>query len=292
MTGQHVDAVVQSAGVRADLVREMPSVVISPRRRRISPREIWAYRELLYFLTWRDVKVRYKQTIIGAAWAVIQPVMTMLIFTAIFSRVARISSEGIPYPVFAYAGLMPWSLFSGSLQRSIMSVVQSAPLITKVYFPRLIVPIAATVSASVDFAIAFIVLVIMAVASGFLPTWRLVALPGAIALTMLSALAVGLWLSALNVRYRDVGHAVPFLVQVWMFASPVAYPASLVPEQWRLLYSLNPMVGAIDTFRWALLGKPVPDVQTIAVGLAVALMLLVWGLYYFSRTERSFADVI
>ncbi len=292
MTGRRLDARVQPSRVGADLVKEVPSVIISARRPRGGFTEIWAYRELLYFLTWRDVKVRYKQTVIGAAWAVIQPVVTMLIFTAIFSRIARIPSEGVPYPVFAYAGLMPWNLFAGALQRAIQSVVSSAPLITKVYFPRLIVPVAATISASVDFAIGFVVLVIMAIASGFLPTWRIVALPGAIGLTLLSALAVGLWLSALNVRYRDVGHAIPFLVQIWMFASPVAYPASMVPEQWRLLYSLNPMVGAIDGFRWALLGKPVPDLQTIAVGTGVALLLLAWGLLYFGRTERTFADVI
>ena len=268
------------------------TIVAEQRRPRAMFREIWNYRELLYFLTWRDVKVRYKQTVIGAAWAVIQPVMTMLIFTAIFHRLARIGSEGVPYPIFAFAGLLPWQLFAGALQRSIQSVVSSAPLITKVYFPRLIVPIAATISATMDFAVAFIVLVLMAIGFNIAPTWRLVALPGVVALALLSALAMGLWLSALNVRYRDVGHAVPFLIQIWMFASPVAYPSTLVPERWQVLYGLNPMVGAIEGFRWALLARPMAHPETIAISAGVALLLLGWGLAYFGRMERSFADVI
>jgi lipopolysaccharide transport system permease protein len=241
---------------------------------------------------WRDVKVRYKQTVIGAAWAVIQPLVTMVIFTLIFGRLARIPSEGVPYPVFAFAGLLPWHLFAGGLQRSIQSVVSSAHLISKVYFPRLIVPLAATFSATIDFAIAFIVLVLMAVVYGLMPTWRVIALPGFVGLALLSALGVGLWLSALNVRYRDVGHAIPFLIQVWMYASPVVYPVALVPERWRLVYSLNPMVGAIEGFRWALLGKPVPDLQTIAMSAGAAFLLLAWGVAYFRRMERTFADVI
>ena len=268
------------------------TIVAEQRRPRAMFGEIWNYRELLYFLTWRDVKVRYKQTVIGAAWAVIQPVMTMLIFTVIFHRLARIESEGVPYPIFAFAGLLPWQLFAGALQRSIQSVVSSAPLITKVYFPRLIVPIAATISATMDFAVAFIVLVLMAIGFNITPTWRLVALPGFVALALLSALAMGLWLSALNVRYRDVGHAVPFLIQIWMFASPVAYPSTLVPERWQVLYGLNPMVGAIEGFRWALLARPMAHPQTIAISAGVALLLLGWGLAYFGRMERSFADVI
>ena len=268
------------------------TIVAEQRRPRAMFGEIWNYRELLYFLTWRDVKVRYKQTVIGAAWAVIQPVMTMLIFTVIFHRLARIESEGVPYPIFAFAGLLPWQLFAGALQRSIQSVVSSAPLITKVYFPRLIVPIAATISATMDFAVAFIVLVLMAIGFNIAPTWRLVALPGFVALALLSALAMGLWLSALNVRYRDVGHAVPFLIQIWMFASPVAYPSTLVPERWQVLYGLNPMVGAIEGFRWALLARPMAHPQTIAISAGVALLLLGWGLAYFGRMERSFADVI
>lgn len=272
---------------------QTPVTTIAAKRSPYPPfKELWEFRELLYFLSWRDVKVRYKQTLIGAAWVVIQPVVTMLIFTAIFGRLARIPSEGLPYPVFAFAGLLPWHLFAGGLQRSILSLVGSAPLITKVYFPRLIVPVAATITATIDFAVAFVVLVFMAIGFGIMPTWRIIALPGFVGMAMIAALAVGLWLSALNVRYRDVGHAVPFLVQVWMFASPVAYPSALVPERWKLFYDLNPMVGAIDGFRWALLGKPAPDVQTLVMGAVVALLFLVWGLTYFSRMERTFADVI
>jgi lipopolysaccharide transport system permease protein len=270
-----------------------PAITISADRRTFASfRELWEYRELLYFLMWRDVKVRYKQTVIGAAWAVIQPLVTMVIFTIIFGRLARIPSAGVPYPVFAYAGLLPWHLFAGGLQRSIQSVVSSAHLISKVYFPRLIVPLAATFSSTIDFAIAFIVLVVMAVVYGLMPTWRVIALPGFVGLALLSALGVGLWLSALNVRYRDVGHAIPFLIQVWMYASPVVYPVSLVPERWRLVYSLNPMVGVVEGFRWALLGKPVPDLQTIVMSAGVAFLLLTGGLAYFRRMERTFADVI
>lgn len=272
---------------------ETPLVTIAAGRLGYLPfRELWEFRELLYFLTWRDIKVRYKQTVIGAGWAVIQPVVAMIIFTAIFSRVAKIPSEGIPYPIFAYTGLLPWQLFSGALQRAITSLVGSAALITKVYFPRLIVPIAATLSATVDFAIAFLVLIAMAVGFGVTPTWRVVALPGFVGLVLLAALAVGLWLSALNVRYRDVGHAVPFLIQIWMFASPVVYPLSLVPERWRLIYSLNPMVGAIEGFRWAVLDKPAPDLTMVAVSGAVTVVLLFGGLAFFRRMERIFADVI
>ena len=278
-----------------EVKKSVPDVVttIAAGRQALLPfKELWEFRELLYFLTWRDVKVRYKQTILGAAWALIQPVVTMVIFTLIFGRLARISSEGIPYPVFSYTGLLPWQLFAGGLQRSVQSFVASAPLITKIYFPRLMIPLASTLSATIDFAIAFVVLVVMAVGYGLMPTWRVIAIPAFLGLTLLSALGVGLWLSALNVRYRDVGHAVPFLIQVWMYASPVVYPVGLVPERLRLLYSLNPMVGAVEGFRWALLGKPVPDLQTIVTSAGVAVLLLIWGLVYFRHTERTFADVI
>lgn len=292
-TEQDVIAKVQPPPRAERPARDVPVVMVAPGQRSgLDLGELWAYRELLYFLTWRDVKVRYKQTVIGAAWAVIQPLVTMLIFTGIFSRFARVPSEGVPYPVFAYAGLLPWQLFAGALQRSIQSVVSSAALVTKVYFPRLIVPVAATLSATVDFAVAFSVLVAMAVGYGIVPTWRILTLPGFVGLALLAALAVGLWLSALNVRYRDVGHAVPFLIQVWMLASPVAYPASLVPERWQLLYGLNPMVVAIEGFRWALLDKPAPDILPMVASTAVTFLLLIFGLNYFRRTERTFADVI
>jgi len=272
---------------------DSPVVTIAAQRRAHLPfKELWEFRELLYFLIWRDVKIRYKQTVIGMAWAVIQPVVSMVIFTVIFGRFARMPSEGIPYPIFAYAGLLPWHLFAGALQRSIQSLVSSAPLITKVYFPRVIVPISATLSATVDFAISLAVLVAIAVGFGIVPTWRIVVLPGFVGLVLLAALAVGLWLSALNVRYRDVGHAIPFLIQIWMYASPVVYPVGLVPERWRLLYGVNPMVGAIEGFRWALLDKPAPDLRLIAAGVAVTLALFVGGVVFFRRMERIFADVI
>lgn len=272
---------------------QMPVLTIAGGRRSFFPvREVWEFRELLYFLAWRDIKIRYKQTVIGAAWAIIQPVVTMVIFTAIFHRFARIDTGEIPYPVFAFAGLLPWNLFAGALQRAILSLVASQPLITKVYFPRVMVPVAATASAVVDFAIALIVLVVMAAYYGIWPTWRMAALPGAVVLILLAALAVGLWFSALNVKYRDVGHAIPFVIQVWMFASPVAYPIGLVPERWHLLYGLNPMVGGIQLFRWVLLGSPAPNLPQLGLAFAVAVALLLWGAFYFYRMERTFADVI
>jgi len=292
-TPRELGAQVESPEKSGDLLPDVSVITITPEQQGHVPfRELWDHRELLFFLVWRDVKVRYRQTVIGAGWAVIQPLVTMVIFTAVFNRIAKIGSEGIPYPVFAYSGLLIWQLFAGALQRSIQSVVSSAPLITKVYFPRLVVPLAATVSATVDFAIAFIVLVILIISARLVPTWRIVALPGFVGLALLAALAVGLWLSALNVRYRDIGHAVPFLLQMWMFASPVAYPVSLVPGALQPFYRLNPMVGAIEGFRWALFGQPIPDPQTILVSAGVVLVVLAGGLVYFRRVERYFADVI
>ena len=290
LVGARVRPRLGNGGLHAS--RALVVTIDADRRAFVRARELWEHRELLWFLMWRDVKVRYKQAVFGAAWAVLQPLVTMIVFTVIFDRFARFPSAGMPYPVFAFAGLIPWQLFSGALQRSIQSVVGSAPLISKVYFPRLIVPLAATSTPIVDFAIAFIVLVVMAIASGLVPTWRVIALPGFVGLILVSAVGVGLWLSALNVRYRDVGHALPFFIQLWMYASPVVYPSTLVPERWRFLYSLNPMVGAIYGFRWALLGKPTPDLQAIVMGGGMAFLLLVWWLVYFRRMERTFADVI
>jgi lipopolysaccharide transport system permease protein len=254
--------------------------------------ELWTYRELLYFLIWRDVKVRYKQTVIGIGWAILQPLLTMVIFTMIFGNFAKIPSDGLPYPVFAFTALLPWNLFAGALNRCTLSLVGSANLITKVYFPRLIVPVSAIISGIIDFAIAFVFLLGLMLWFHIVPTWGAIALPIFLLLTLITALAVGLWLSALDVRYRDVGHAIPFLIQIWMFLSPVAYPLSVVPEKWRLLYSLNPMVGVIEGFRWALLGKESPDFKVIAVSTAVVVALLVSGLVYFKRIERTFADVV
>ena len=254
--------------------------------------ELWTYRELLYFLIWRDVKVRYKQTVIGIGWAILQPLLTMVVFTMIFGNFAKIPSDGLPYPVFAFTALLPWNLFAGALNRCTLSLVGSANLITKVYFPRLIVPVSAIISGIIDFAIAFVFLLGLMLWFHIVPTWGAIALPIFFLLTLITALAVGLWLSALDVRYRDVGHAIPFLIQIWMFLSPVAYPLSVVPEKWRLLYSLNPMVGVIEGFRWALLGKESPDFKVIAVSTAVVVALLLSGLVYFKRIERTFADVV
>ncbi|MGH7824160.1 MAG: ABC transporter permease [Candidatus Binatia bacterium] len=254
--------------------------------------ELWEYRELLYFLVWRDIKVRYKQTLIGAGWAVLQPVISMVIFSAIFGNFAKIPSDGLPYPVFAYAALLPWTYFAQAIQRSSASLVSNGSMIKKVYFPRLIAPLSATVSPMVDFAIAFVVLVGMMVWYGTVPTWGILLLPLFISLALLTALGVGLFTSALNVKYRDVGHAMPFVMQVWMFASPVVYSVSIVPEQWRLLYGLNPMAGVIEGFRWALLGTGKPDFAVMLMSGVVVVALLVWGLFYFRKVERSFADVI
>src|SRR5215813_7615251 len=271
-----------------------PTVVIEPSKRllHLDLKAIWEYKELLYFLVWRDLKVRYKQTVIGAGWAILQPLMTMAIFTVVFGTFAKIPSDGIPYPIFAYSALLPWNLFANSLTRGGTSIVGNAHIISKIYFPRLLLPLSGILSPIVDFAIAFVILIGMMIWYGTLPTWGILALPLFMLLAILTALAVGLWLSALNVRYRDVGHTIPFLVQLWMFASPVAYPVSLIPEKWRLLYSLNPMAGVIEGFRWALLGNESPDFGVIAVSAVMVFALLIPGIVYFRYTERTFADVI
>ena len=270
------------------------TIVIEPRKGMfdLDLRTIWAYRELLYFLVWRDIKVRYKQTVIGVGWALVQPLVTMLVFTVIFSKFAKIDSDGIPYPLFAYSGLLPWNYFAGSLGRSINSVAGNTYLISKVYFPRLFLPFAGTVSGMIDIGASFIVLIALMVWYGVSPTWGIMLLPVFLLLAMMTALAIGLWLCALNVTYRDVGHMVPFLTQVWMFASPIAYPVSAVPEQWRLLYGLNPMVSVVEGFRWALLGKAAPDFMMMSVSGLGVLACLVFGVMYFKRMERTFADVI
>jgi len=255
-------------------------------------REVWAYRELLAFLVWRDVAVRYKQTALGAVWAILQPLLTMVIFTIVFGNFANMPSDNLPYPIFAYTALLPWNYFAQAINRSGSSLVGNANLISKVYFPRLIVPIAAAVAPLVDFAVAFVILIAMMLWFGVAPNWGVLALPLFLLLALLTALAVGLWLSALNVRYRDVAYTIPFLVQFWMYASPVVYPVSIVPAQWRLLFSLNPMTGVIEGFRWALLGKASPDFGVMAMSAVVVLGLLFSGLIYFKRMEQTFADVI
>ncbi len=271
-----------------------PIVLIRPSKSlfHLDLQAVWQYRELLYFLIWRDVKVYYKQTVIGAAWAILQPLMSMVIFTIIFGNLAKIPSDGLPYPIFAYTALLPWNYFSQAIVRSGASLVRDANLISKVYFPRVIVPVSAAVGPLVDFAIAFVVLLGMMIWFGIAPTWGVLALPLFLLLAVVTALAVGLWLSALNVRYRDVGHTIPFLTQFWLFASPVAYPVSLVPERWRLLYSLNPMAGVIEGFRWALLGKEGPDFGVMAASAVVVMLLFISGIFYFRQMEETFADVV
>jgi lipopolysaccharide transport system permease protein len=253
---------------------------------------IWDYRELLYILICRDVKVRYKQTVIGAGWAIFQPVMTVAIFTVVFGSFVKIPSDGLPYSVFAYTALAPWAYFSQALSRSGTSLVGNANLITKVYFPRLLIPLTSVMAPAVDFLFAFLVLLGLIAWFGIVPTWGLLALPLFFLLAMITALAIGLWLSPLNARYRDVGHAIPFLIQLWMFASPVVYPVSLVPESWRLLYSLNPMAGVIEGFRWALLGKGSPDFTLMLVSAVVVFVLLAGGIVFFKRMERTLTDII
>jgi len=283
-----------SANSDLALPGEISVVVIRPAQGWIplNLRDLWEYRELLYFLTWRDIKVRYKQTALGAAWAIIQPFFTMVVFSLFFGRLAGVPSEGVPYPIFAYCALLPWNYFAGALDRAGNSLVGSANLITKVYFPRLVVPLSAVIAGLLDFAIAFVVLIGMMLFYGIAPTWAVMTLPFFLLLALLTAFGVGLWLSALNVQYRDVRYALPFLIQFWLFASPIAYPASLVPERWRALYGLNPMAGVVEGFRWALLGRATLSGPLLAVSVVVVCVLLASGLFYFQKMEETFADVV
>ena len=255
-------------------------------------RELYQYRELLYFLVWRDIKVRYKQTVLGAAWAIIQPFMTMIVFSLFFGRLAGLPSDGVPYPIFSYAALVPWIFFANGVTSSANSLVGSSHLITKVYFPRLIIPISSVLSGIPDFLLAFLVLLGMMLFFGIPPTYNIVWLPLLLALAFVTAIGVGLWLSALNVQFRDVRYVVPFLIQIWLFATPIVYPSSLVPENLRPLYALNPMVGVVEGFRWALLDTDTAPGPMVAISAIVAIVLLVGGLVYFRRVEDSFADVV
>lgn len=268
-------------------------LIIQPTRGwlKLNFRELWEYRELLYFLVWRDIKVRYKQTALGAAWAILQPVMTMIVFSVFFGRLAKMPSDGVPYPVFAYTALLPWQLFAYSLSESANSLVGSQHLIKKVYFPRLVVPISSVLAGLVDFAIAFVVLLGLMAYYGIRPTAAIVALPLFVILAIATALSVGLWLSVLNVQFRDVRYTIPFLTQFWLYATPVAYPSSLVPEKWRPLFGLNPMAGVVEGFRWALLGKASNPGPLLWVSIAAVVVLLIGGLAYFRRMESTFADV-
>jgi lipopolysaccharide transport system permease protein len=266
--------------------------------RAVDLRELWQYRELLAFLTLRDIKLRYKQTALGVAWAVIQPLFTMVVFTLFFGKLGKLPSDGKPYALFVLAALLPWQLFAYALTQSSNSLVAEQRLITKVYFPRLIVPVASVLSGLVDFVVALVLMVALALIGPLLgwapvvPTWRALALPAFVLFAVLTALAAGLWLSTLNVQYRDVRYTIPFLTQLWMFLTPVAYPASLVPPRYRLLYGLNPMSGVVEGFRWALLATDAPDWGLMAVSAGVVFALLAGGVLYFRRMERTFADVV
>lgn len=272
----------------------LPTLRIQPSHGWVSLKlnELWEYRELLYFLIWRDIKVRYKQTALGAAWAIIQPFFTMVVFSLFFGRLAKVPSDGIPYPIFSFAALVPWTFFANGLGQSSNSLVGSANLITKVYFPRLTIPIASVLSGVVDFALAFVVLLAMMLYYGIVPTLNVLWLPLFLLLALVASLGVGLWLSALNVEYRDVRYVVPFITQFWLFVTPIAYPSSLLSEPWRTLYGLNPMVGVVEGFRWALLGTKTAPGPIIAVSSTAALVILVTGAFYFRRMEKTFADIV
>lgn len=281
-----------SAG-EAQTAARLPVIRIEPTRGWVGLKlhELWEYRELLYFLIWRDIKVRYKQTALGAAWAIIQPLLTMVVFSVFFGYLARMPSDGIPYPIFSFTALVPWTFFANGLSQSSNSLVGSSHLITKVYFPRLIIPLSAVLSGVIDFAIAFAVLLGFAFYYGVHPGTAVIALPLLLLLALVTALGVGLWLSALNVEYRDVRYVVPFLTQFWMYATPIAYPSSLLPEPWRTIYGINPMVGVVEGFRWVMLGSNPPGAM-IYISAVTATLVLIGGAFYFRRMERTFADIV
>lgn len=256
-------------------------------------RDLWIYRELVFFMIWRDIKVRYKQTMLGAAWAIIQPVMTMLVFNFIFNGVAKVSSDGVPYPIFSYTALLPWGLFVAALNNASRSLTSNSNMVTKIYFPRLVLPVASVLSGLVDFAISFVILILLMIYYKVTPAWNVLwALPLFLLLAIVAALGVALWLSAINVKYRDVNYALPFLTQFWLFVTPVAYSASVISPKWRLLYSLNPMAGVVNGFRWALLGSGTGPDAALWVSVGISLLALVSGLFYFRGMEKTFADTI
>ncbi|MGQ9610175.1 MAG: ABC transporter permease [bacterium] len=276
------------------IVKDVPIIRIEPSKGWVSLKlkELWEYRELLYFLIWRDVKVKYKQTVLGAAWAIIQPFFTMVVFSLFFGRLAKVPSDGIPYPIFSYAALVPWTFFANGLNHASNSLVSNANLIKKVYFPRLAIPIATVLSGIVDFVLAFITLIGMMVYFGFVPTTNVFWLPLLLLLALIISLGVSLWLSAMNVQFRDVRYIIPFLTQLWLFATPIAYPSSLLSEPWRTIYGINPMVGVVEGFRWSLLGTHTAPGPIVIVSTVVAVTLLMSGALYFRRMEKIFADVV
>ncbi len=289
-----VSATVPAATSDRGVGGSRPVTVIEPPRSWVplDLRELWDQRELVYFLAWRDIKVRYKQTALGASWAILQPVFAMVVFSIFFGRLGRIPSDGLPYPLWSFAGLVPWTFFAQGLTQAANSLVVSQNLLRKVYFPRLAIPIATVLSAALDFALAFVVLVGMMLFYGVHPNWNVIwVLPLAL-LAFVTALGAGIWFAALSVRYRDVRYIVPFLVQFWLFATPIAYPSSLLPARWRVLYAVNPMTGVVEGFRWSLLGTSTAPGVMVAVSAVTAMVVLVGGAFYFRRVERTFADLV
>lgn len=274
---------------------EVPVITLRPPKglTALNLNDLWVYRELVFFMIWRDIKVRYKQTLLGAAWAVLQPFLTMVVFTVFFGNLAKVPSDGVPYPIFTYTALLPWQLFSKALQDAARSLVSNRHMITKVYFPRLVLPLSSIISGLVDFAIAFIVLLGMMVFYKTPLRWEMLTLPLFLMLALVTALGVGLWFSALNVLYRDIAYVMPFLAQFWMFITPVVYPASMIPEKWSFIYYLNPMTGVVEGFRWALLGTHTTlPTEMVIISILISFVILITGLFYFRRMERLFADMV
>jgi lipopolysaccharide transport system permease protein len=271
-----------------------PVFVIKPTGgwRLLNYRELWRHRELFYFLVWRDLNVRYRQTLMGVAWSLLQPLAMMVIFTFVFSYLFRIPSEGLPYPLFFYSALLPWLYLSGAVSQGGGSLVANANLISKVYFPRLIIPLVSVTTPMVDFLLSFVTLICMMLWFGIKPTWGILVAPLFLILAYICALGINLWFSSFNVRYRDIGHLMPVVIQLWLYLSPIFYPVSLIPEKFRFLYSLNPMVGVIEGFRWALFGTHAPDIRALSISVLMIIVVLVGGVIYFRSTERTFADVI
>jgi len=275
-------------------INEPRTITIKPSKgwAALNLKDLWNYRELIFFFTWRDLKVRYKQTLLGASWAILQPFLTMVVFSVFFGGLAKVPSDGVPYPIFSFTALLPWTLFSKAMQDASRSLVASANIISKVYFPRLILPLSSVLAGVVDFLIAFVVLLVMMLFYGISPTANIWTLPLFILLALITAIGVGLWLSALNVMYRDVGYVIPFLTQFWMYITPIAYPASMIPEQWKFIYALNPLTGVVEGFRWALLGTGEGPGISLLISASIAILLTISGLFYFRRMERKFADMV
>lgn len=256
-------------------------------------KDLWRFRELFYILSWRDIKVRYKQTVVGTAWSVLKPLLTMIVFTVVFSKVAKLSSEGnAPYAIMVFAGLLPWQFFSNSLSEASNSLIGNTNLITKVYFPRLIIPASAVITSFVDFAISFVLMVVLMIGYQYAPSWQIIFLPMFLAVAFFASFGISLYLTALNVKYRDFRHIIPFIIQFGLYISPVGFSSSLVPEQWRVLYSFNPMVGVIDGFRWCILGETAFPLVTLSMSMIITMLFMILGVWYFRKTERSFADNI